>query len=302
MTTSLAKLSDAEIITRLRQTCRQADRLLGELIRLLMEVDQRRLHLSAAYPTLFEFCRTELGFSESEAYRRSKAARIVQRFPGLLPHIDCGDIRLTTLLQLRDHFTDNNVEELVAVTKRRTKEQVAEFVARLAPRPDVPAKLRKLPQHDARCRVTKASRPSIEPLSESRYRLQITGSRAFRDKLLRARDLMMHGNPSGDLAVVVERAIDELLEVLEKRVFGTLSRKREKAPAKVSSLRETTLEPRAAPAPPNNKTTSKKAALGRGPGLARAPMDSRGRGHDAATHVRHIVSGARAAASLRQRK
>jgi hypothetical protein len=42
----------------------------------------------------------------------------------------------------------------------------------------------------------------------------------FKDKLERARDLMSHANPSGELATVLERALDLLVEKLEKQRFA----------------------------------------------------------------------------------
>jgi 5-methylcytosine-specific restriction endonuclease McrA len=42
----------------------------------------------------------------------------------------------------------------------------------------------------------------------------------LRDKLQRAQDLMRHRNPNGDMAVVLERALDVLLEKLEKERLG----------------------------------------------------------------------------------
>jgi 5-methylcytosine-specific restriction endonuclease McrA len=45
-------------------------------------------------------------------------------------------------------------------------------------------------------------------------------SRELTEKLERARDLMSHANPSGDLGLVLERALDLLLEKLEKQRFA----------------------------------------------------------------------------------
>lgn len=221
---SLSKLTDEGLLEALRRTCSEGKKNLAQQIVLLIWVDERRLHLAAAYPSLFEFCRTECQMSEGEAFRRIAAARLVKQFPQLLERIERGEIHLSALVQLRNHFTEQNVDALVDAARGKNKMQVAELVVRMAPRPDVPAKLRKLPHHDRSSRVTDERRPSIEPLSEARYRLQLTGSREFRDKLLRLRDLMMHTNPHGDLGVVVERAVDELLEKFEKKIFGKTSR------------------------------------------------------------------------------
>jgi 5-methylcytosine-specific restriction endonuclease McrA len=71
----------------------------------------------------------------------------------------------------------------------------------------------------------------LEPLSESRFKVEFTATAALREKLERARDLMSHANPSREIANVVESALDLLLEKLESRRLGKLKR----APRKASS-------------------------------------------------------------------
>jgi hypothetical protein len=66
--------------------------------------------------------------------------------------------------------------------------------------------------------------------------LQLTVSAAVREKLERATDLMRHRNPNGDLAVVVERALDALLEQLEKERLAKTSRPRRAARASVGRV------------------------------------------------------------------
>jgi hypothetical protein len=53
-------------------------------------------------------------------------------------------------------------------------------------------------------------------ICDQRYALTLTIGRELLEKLERARDMMMHANPRGDLSVVVERAVDALLPKLEK--------------------------------------------------------------------------------------
>jgi transcriptional regulator len=83
--------------------------------------------------------------SEGSAFRRINAARLARRFPSLVGHIESGAVHLSTLVLLRDHLTESNIEELVAATARKTKREVGELLARRAPRPDVPSTIRKLP-------------------------------------------------------------------------------------------------------------------------------------------------------------
>jgi hypothetical protein len=66
----------------------------------------------------------------------------------------------------------------------------------------------------------------VEPTSEARYRIQLNASSSLKEKLDQARALISHSNPSGDIAVVIERALDLLIEKVEKRRFGKTDRPR----------------------------------------------------------------------------
>ena len=60
----------------------------------------------------------------------------------------------------------------------------------------------------------------VQPLSEARFRVQFTASLNLREKIQRARELLSHAVPDGDLASVVERGLDLLIEQQEKRRLG----------------------------------------------------------------------------------
>ena len=77
----------------------------------------------------------------------------------------------------------------------------------------------------------------IEPTSEARYRIQLNASSSLKKKLDQARALISHSNPSGDIAVVVERALDLLIEKVEKLRFGKTERPRQ--PRRALALGET---------------------------------------------------------------
>jgi 5-methylcytosine-specific restriction endonuclease McrA len=56
--------------------------------------------------------------------------------------------------------------------------------------------------------------------------VSFTASTAFRDKLERARDLLRHRVPDGDLEAVFDRAMDALIAQLEKQVTAKTERPR----------------------------------------------------------------------------
>jgi hypothetical protein len=186
-----------------------------------------------------EYCTKKLGMSEAAASRRSGAAQLVRQFPSLLGAIERGGLHLSNLGLLRGHLTAANVDELVAAVSGKSTREVQELLARRAPKPDLPQAVTRLATptalaFDATTPTASAPapaappRPGVAPLSAERYAMQLTVGRDVVVKLERARDLMMHANPKGDLAVVVERALDALLEKLEKRRLAKTDRPQEK--------------------------------------------------------------------------
>src|SRR5579883_2022261 len=86
----LGDLSDAQLLENLKSLCGQGRVVLARLLAHLIEVEQRRLHLEAACPSLYQFCVRALGMSEDEACRRIQAARLARRFPDLLARLERG--------------------------------------------------------------------------------------------------------------------------------------------------------------------------------------------------------------------
>ena len=68
----------------------------------------------------------------------------------------------------------------------------------------------------------------VEPLAEDAYKVTFTASRRLRDKIREAQDLLGHQVPSGDLAELVERGLDLLVEEVRKKRFGASRRPRPK--------------------------------------------------------------------------
>ena len=77
---TLSGVSNGELEANLKHLLRDGARTEARVIAHLAEVDARRLHLVDA-PSLFEYCRARLGFSESEAWYRICAARAARKFP-----------------------------------------------------------------------------------------------------------------------------------------------------------------------------------------------------------------------------
>jgi hypothetical protein len=204
---SLASVSDGRLLRALRELVVRDQQAEAELLRVLGEVGARRLYLERGYSSLFAYCTEVLNMSEATAYHRIQVAKAARRFPALLDRIREGSLHLSGAKLLAPHLTAENQAELLDLAKRRSKRTIEELLADRAPKPDVPALVRKLPEiPPARPVATPGPPPtamptsptrSPEPLGHERYKIEFTASRALRDKLREAQALLRHRVPSG---------------------------------------------------------------------------------------------------------
>jgi hypothetical protein len=214
---------DSELLQRLQSVLSKSHVLTAQIVRLLMNVEERDLYARLACSSLFEFCVRKLGMSEGAAYRRINAARLARRFPTILGRIERGEVHLSMLVLLRDHLSEESADALLDGCRGKSQREVAEMLAQAETPMPTGGSLRKHATTDTTEVMEPLAKRRAEPVAEDRYRLELTITRATRDKLEHARDLLMHANPTGDLSVVVERALDTLLDKLEKQRLGKVA-------------------------------------------------------------------------------
>lgn len=181
-----------------------------------------------------------------------------------------GRLHLTAIAKLVPHLTEENCRDLLDRATDKSKAQIEGLVAEIAPRPDAPATIRKLPVRgeegfnrqlgpdrvgersfvlapsaeppaselelvarlSAGLRAPTPPVAAIAPLSPARYKVQFTASPGLRDKLDRLQALLHQ-----DLEGVIEAAVTEELARVESKRFGMT-----KAPRK--DLSDTDTSPR----------------------------------------------------------
>ena len=139
------RMSDGDLLAEVTRLAACERTATAALVALLAEVDARQLHLAEGCSSLFAYCTERLRLSEHAAYHRIEAARAVRKFPIILEHLRSGALTLTAVTLLRPHLTAANHERLLDAARGRSKREVEWLVRSLAPLPDVPASVRKLP-------------------------------------------------------------------------------------------------------------------------------------------------------------
>jgi len=167
---ALQAVPDDELLRRLAELVSQSRRVEADLVAHIGEADERRLYARQAFPSMFAYCTRALYLSEAEAYRRITVARAARRHPQLLAALRNGRVHLSGLALLAPLVTAENCASLLERATHRSKREVEELVAELAPRPDVPSAIRKLPQRPAAPGTSVQQRPRaalLDPAASS---------------------------------------------------------------------------------------------------------------------------------------
>jgi hypothetical protein len=145
LTTAVA-LSDADLLARIDALARTEREATAELVGHLAALELRpSLYAAQGYGSLFDYCTHVLRLSEDAACTRIHVARLGRRFPVILDLLSSGAIGLSAVRLLGPHLTAENHEEVLARATRKRLHDVQALVAELAPHPDVPASMRRLP-------------------------------------------------------------------------------------------------------------------------------------------------------------
>jgi 5-methylcytosine-specific restriction endonuclease McrA len=110
---------------------------------------------------MFAWCTEALHLSEAEAYLRIAAARASREHPILLAMLADGRLHLTAMVKLAPHLTPANREAVLRRAAHKSKREIEELVAEMAPRPDAPSMVRRLP--DRRVKEPSAPTPRLAP-------------------------------------------------------------------------------------------------------------------------------------------
>jgi hypothetical protein len=249
-TSTLSSLSDDELVRRLLDLLRQSRRIEADLVAHIGEVDARRLYAREAAPSMFAYCTEVLHLSEAEAYLRITVARAAREHPILLQMLGDGRLHLRGIVMLAPHLNGGNRDAVLVRAAHKSKREIEELVAELAPRPDAPTLVRRIPQAVQLCpdrvearaasapeitvrrvlpaplappvaaRALRDSPGTIQALAPARYKIQFTASAELCQKIERLKALMRSSIPDGDLAAIIEDAVSQKLVRLEARRFA----------------------------------------------------------------------------------
>jgi hypothetical protein len=227
----------------------------------IAQIDARKAYRRAGYDSTLGFCMGEFDLTRKAALHRIHVARVAWRFPSVLTALAQGRLHAAAVRLMAAKLTVENAEELVTAMSGKTLSDTRRLLAERFPKPEAPALLLEVlsgptttlqspaapePERPSRgvdppCPPTPVAssepeRPSrgvedpapatIVPALPPRFPLKANLTRETHEKLRYARELLGHQVPSGDVADVIDRALDALIAKLEKQKFAATNNPR----------------------------------------------------------------------------
>ncbi|MGE3974813.1 MAG: HNH endonuclease [Bdellovibrionales bacterium] len=233
----MKNIRDDELLSLIRSKVQTERNLTLEIIELLQEIRDRRLHLQRGYSSLHEFCVKELKYSDGAAYRRIKAMKLVEEMPEAIKSIESGSLSLTTASQLQNVFESKmkmqtpftRVEkvELFQQVQNQSRQEVERTISKVCP--DVVKTFEK-----------------VRPINDSQVKVELILDGKLYAKLEKLKKLTSHKN--GNLVELIEHLADQELKKCDPGMKVLKQRTRlVKSGNSVSTLKVDTSENTASP-------------------------------------------------------
>ena len=135
---SLELLEARQLRDALKVLLRSEQVAMAEFLVALADFDRRRGWESLGHATFFAFLHFEMGLSNSAAFYRMSAARLIQRIPELMEPLANGRLCLSTTAELAKVVTEENWTEVAPRFFGLSAREAREIVAELQPRESPP--------------------------------------------------------------------------------------------------------------------------------------------------------------------
>jgi hypothetical protein len=136
-THALELLEARQLRDSLKTLLRKEQAAMADFLVALADFDRRRGWEALGHASFFAFLHLEMGLSNSAAFYRMSAARLLQRIPDLLDSIANGRLCLSTTAELAKVVTEENWTEVAprffGLSAREAREVVAELQPKEAP-------------------------------------------------------------------------------------------------------------------------------------------------------------------------
>ncbi len=218
---NLKTLDNPSLLKSTHISVQEERKLTALVIRHLEEVDRRKLYLKRGYGSLIEFCIKELKYSESSAYRRISAMRVVRSIPKIEDKIKTGGLSLSVLSQAQT-FIRNEEKSKGQPMSSESKAFLLQQLENKSSRESQKILIRKSP-------TSALPKDKVRILSEVKSELRLTLDQSTMSKLEKIKSLLSHKHPCIGYSELMDVMSDVVLKKLDPAIKTTRTSKERKA-------------------------------------------------------------------------
>ncbi|MEK2644988.1 HNH endonuclease [Bdellovibrio sp. BCCA] len=202
-------LSDENLEQNLKSLVQKEREILSDILLHIAEVDRRKLYLSKAYPSLFDYLTKHLGYSAGSAQRRIDAARLSRDIPEVAESLEAGSLNLSQISLLQKAIRQTQKEAHMAVPVGTKKEILNDLIGKS--------------YQESEVLVAKAlnieikQTPKIQHQADESVRFEVSLSKDQWQKMEEMRSLLAHSLPNGSWDEVLEFIADKVIQQKTRR-------------------------------------------------------------------------------------
>ncbi|MDG0815921.1 HNH endonuclease [Bdellovibrio svalbardensis] len=191
----LNDLDSEELLRKTQELVSQERHIQAELLHYLKEIERRKLFLERGYGSLFDFVAKELGYSESSAYRRIQAMRLLKDLPEVEKQIIDGSLTLTSAAQVQAFF--RNEQKNNQTPPRFDKKKVLQAVQNKSSR-EVEKHLLELNPNNL------PIGEKVKQVSDTRVEIRLVIPAELKEKMDQLKLLLSHVHPEMNYQQLIE--------------------------------------------------------------------------------------------------
>lgn len=211
-------LTDEELLGRLERFADDERERLAAFLACLGEADRRNVPVKMGYSSTFDYCVRKLKLSEDESYRRIHAARAMTSRPELLSAMKGGYLSLSAVSKIAPHVDRVDAPEIISRAEGKTTRELEDMLAPLTPESPKRDRIRTVAVEAAN--EGDAGAPEVL----KRVEFSFHGSPALRESIERAKDLLAHKFPFGEMEHVLFEVVEYYLEKHDPQTTLSLGR------------------------------------------------------------------------------
>lgn len=214
----LRTIESEDLLFRTQNLALQERKIQIAFLHHLKEIERRKLFLERGFSSLFDYLTKELSYSESSAYRRIQAMRLLKDIPEIETKLTEGSISLTTASLIQSHFRKQKAlspgtvsqssqpssqgeadkTKLLSHLENKSTREVEKHLLSL-----LPTNLQIVPKKETRT------------LSADSVELKVVLCNELKDKLDQLKNLMSHVDPHMTYLSLIEKLADRTLKQLD---------------------------------------------------------------------------------------